>query len=484
MLSETASRVHGQQTLNLARTLLEAMPQLVWTCTPDGLCDYLNRQWLDFTGFPFSEQIGRGWINALHPDDRQRVSNAWNNSVADRAPYDIEYRIRRFDGVYRWFKTRGVPQLAPDDSVLRWIGTCTDIDDQKNAEDRFSGLLASISDPLFIIDHTWRYIFVNAPAAAFANTTPAEMVGKVVWDLFPDLKGERFELEAIRAFQTGQEVRYEKFNEQLNRWFEMDIFPDRTNIIVFTRDITARRNLELKIQQAVKLDSLGVLAGGVAHDFNNLLVGIMGNVSLALDILPESSSVRTMLEDAVIASERAALLTRQLLAYAGKGQFKLEKLDISSLVRDTRQIIRAKIPSYVDLKLFLDDRLPFVEGDFSQIQQVIMNLVINAAESLDSSKPGQVRVYTSSGEVSGATDLASGTYVSLRVEDEGAGMTPETVSRIFEPFFTTKFTGRGLGLAAVQGIVRSHLGTMSVDSVVGSGSTFTILFPACTNSRS
>src|SRR5271154_6116909 len=108
MLSETASRVHGQQTLNLARTLLEAMPQLVWTCTPDGLCDYLNRQWLDFTGFPFSEQIGRGWINALHPDDRQRVSNAWNNSVADRAPYDIEYRIRRFDGVYRWFKTRGV----------------------------------------------------------------------------------------------------------------------------------------------------------------------------------------------------------------------------------------------------------------------------------------------------------------------------------------------------------------------------------------
>jgi PAS domain S-box-containing protein len=481
MLSESASRVDGQQTLNLVRTLLEAMPQLVWTCTPDGLCDYLNRQWLDFTGFPFAEQIGKGWINALHPDDRQRVSNAWNNSVADRASYDIEFRIRRFDGVYRWFKTRAVPQFAPDDSVIRWIGTCTDIDDQKNAEDRFSGLLASISDPLFIIDDRWRYVFVNAPAAAFANMTPAEMTGRIVWDLFPAEKGGRFELEAIRAFQTGREVRYEKFNEQLNRWYEMDIFPDRTNIIVFTRDITARRNLELKIQQAVKLDSLGVLAGGVAHDFNNLLVGIMGNVSLALDILPESSAVRTMLEDAVIASERAALLTRQLLAYAGKGQFKLEKLDISSLVRDTRQIIRAKIPSYVDLKLFLNDNLPPIEGDFSQIQQVIMNLVINAAESLDSSKPGQVRVYTSSGEVSGATDLASGTYVSLRVEDEGAGMTPETISRIFEPFFTTKFTGRGLGLAAVQGIVRSHLGTMSVDSVVDRGSTFTILLPACTN---
>jgi signal transduction histidine kinase len=234
---------------------------------------------------------------------------------------------------------------------------------------------------------------------------------------------------------------------------------------------TGDEKLDQQYQQADKLDSLGVLAGGVAHDFNNLLVGIMGNISLALDILPESTPVRAMLEDAVIASERAALLTRQLLAYAGRGDVKLEMLDISSLVRDTRQLIRAKIPSYVVLKLFLDDRLPAVTGDFAQIQQVVMNLVINAAEAFDPAKPGQVRVYTSLDD----------SNVCIKVEDEGCGMSEETISRIFEPFFTTKFTGRGLGLAAAQGIVRSHKGVLEVKSDVGQGTTFTILLPACTN---
>jgi C4-dicarboxylate-specific signal transduction histidine kinase len=177
-----------------------------------------------------------------------------------------------------------------------------------------------------------------------------------------------------------------------------------------------------------------------------------------------------MLEDAVIASERAALLTRQLLAYAGRGDVKLEMLDIPTLVRDTRQLIRAKIPSYVDLKLFLDEQLPAVKGDFAQIQQVVMNLVINAAESFEATKPGQVRVYTCLNDAD----------VCIKVEDEGCGMSEETISRIFEPFFTTKFTGRGLGLAAAQGIVRSHGGTLEVKSAVGRGSTFTLLLPACT----
>jgi PAS domain S-box-containing protein len=481
MLSDAALLEDRHRTLELAKGLMESLPLLVWTCTPEGNCDYLSRQWLEYTGIPASEHLGASWIKALHPDDRDRAAEAWSNAVRGRRAYDLEYRIRRHDGAYRWFKTRGVAQTAPDGAITGWIGTCTDIENQKSAEERFSGLLASISDAVFIIDQNWHYVFVNAPAAAFANMSPDEMRGRVVFDLFPREKGGIFENNAIRAFQTGQEVRYETFNEESGRWYEMDIFPDRTNIIVFSRDITGRRTLEQKLQEADKFDSIAVLAGGVAHDFNNLLVGIMGNVSLALDILPESSSVRGMLEDAVIASERAALLTRQLLAYAGKGQFKLEKLDISRMVRDTRQLIRAKIPSHVDLKLLLDDHIPAVQADVAQIQQVVMNLVINAAESIDATRPGQVRVYTSTYEGPVTDDQASGCYVSLKVEDEGSGMPPETVSRIFEPFFTTKFTGRGLGLAAVQGIVRSHKGSLHVESLPGKGSTFTVLLPVCTD---
>jgi PAS domain S-box-containing protein len=468
MLPETASP---------AETLIEAMPLLFWTCTADGYCDYLSRQWVEFTGRPLADQLGTGWVESLHPDDRERACEGWKTAVLTRSIYDLEYRVRRNDGVYHWFKTRAVPQIGPDGEILRWLGTCTDIDEQKRAEQLFSGLLASISDGVAVIDHNWRYVFVNARAAAFANMSPTEMAGRVVWDLFPEEKGSRFEAEAKYAFETGQEVRYETFNDRSSRWYEMDIFPDRTNIIVFVRDITARRLLEQQLQQADKLDSLGVLAGGIAHDFNNLLVGIMGNVSLALDILPESSPVRGMLEDSVIASERAALLTRQLLAYAGKGQFKLEPIDLSALVRDTRQLVRANIPSHVDLKLFLDENLPVVKGDLAQLQQVVMNLVINAAESVDPSKPGQVRVHTARCHVTGPGALAE-LYVMLKVEDDGCGMSPETVSRIFEPFFTTKFTGRGLGLAAVQGIVRSHNGSLQVESAPGKGSTFIILLPA------
>lgn len=477
MLTEIAPYADKQP---LAQTLLEAMPLLVWTCTPDGLCDYLSPQWLEFTGVPLSNQLGYGWARNLHPDDRQRALAAWVNAIQGQAGYDLEYRIRRHDGVYCWFKTRGVPQTDAGGGILRWLGTCTDIDAQKTAEERFSGLLASISDGVSIIDHEWRVVFENERAAGYANLTPDQMTGRNLWDLFPDLKGSRFALEASRAFETGKGIRYEEFSEQSKRWQEMDIFPHGSNIIVFTRDITSRRLLDQKVQQAAKDASLGILAGGVAHDFNNLLVGIMGNVSLALDILEHSSPVRGMLEDAVIASERAALLTRQLLAYAGKGDIKPEKLDISALVRDTRQLVRANIPSHVDLKLFLHENLPPVWGDCSQLQQVIMNLIINASESLDAMGPGQVRVHTSSGYMHGTGDIAPGRYISLTVEDEGAGMTPEIVSRIFEPFFTTKFTGRGLGLAAVHGIVRSHKGSLHVESTVGQGSKFIVLLPTCT----
>ncbi len=469
-----------RQSADWAQTLVESMPQLIWTCAPNGQCDYLSRQWVEFTGVPEAQQLGDRWTGVLHPDDRPRAALAWNNAVQGKAVYDLEYRIRRHDGDYRWFKVRGLPQRGRDGSVIRWLGTCTDIDDRKTAEERLSGLLASICDPLWIIDREWRYVFVNPPGAAYAGLPPSELAGRVVWDVFPEERGSQFEAEASRVFETGKEVRYELYHDYYGRWYEMDIYPSGSSIIVISRDITARRELEKQLQQTAKLESLGVLAGGIAHDFNNLLVGIMGNVSLALDMLPEPAAVRGILEDAVTASERAALLTRQLLAYAGKGQLRLENLDISSIVRDTQQLIRAKIPSHVRVRLQLADHLPPVHGDFSQIQQVVMNLVINGAEAIEERRPGEVRVQTCRRQVSDRSGLADGEYILLRVEDDGCGMSAETLNRIFEPFFTTKFTGRGLGLAAAQGIVRSHKGDMQVESTPGQGSIFTILLPVST----
>ena len=245
-----------------------------------------------------------------------------------------------------------------------------------------------------------------------------------------------------------------------------------------------RRRLEEHVHQNQKMESLGVLAGGVAHDFNNLLVGIMGNASLAIDMLPESSPVAPLLDDVVLASQKAADLTRQMLAYAGKGRFVSEPTDLSALVQDISGLVRTAISKKVQLDLQLEPNLPPIDADPTQIQQLVMNLLINGAEAIGD-KVGTVTVKTGLREVDAATltthftsqGIESGSFVFLEVSDTGCGMDNATQSRIFEPFFTTKFTGRGLGLAAALGIVRGHKGALKVSSETGKGSRFEILFP-------
>src|SRR5262249_43786801 len=209
------------------------------------------------------------------------------------------------------------------------------------------------------------------------------------------------------------------------------------------------------IRQNQRMERLGVLAGGVAHDFNNLLVGIMGNASLAIDMLPESSPLLPLLDDVVLASQKAADLTRQMLAYAGKGRFVSEPTDLSALVQDIGGLVRTSSPSRVRIELSLEPNLPPIEADPTQIQQLVMNLVINGAEAIGD-KTGTVSVSTGRTQVDPeeltgyftAQGMQSGSYLLLEVKDTGCGMDAATRSRIFEPFFTTKFTGPGLGLAA------------------------------------
>jgi nitrogen-specific signal transduction histidine kinase/CheY-like chemotaxis protein len=262
-------------------------------------------------------------------------------------------------------------------------------------------------------------------------------------------------------------------------------------VVLVFRDISEaratereRRTMEERLQQAAKLESLGVLAGGIAHDFNNLLVGILGNASLSLETLPEDSEVRPMLDQVVTAAQRAADLTRQMLAYAGKGKFYVEKVRMGELVRDTLPLIQSSIPRSVRLEVEIHDDC-LVEADATQLQQIIMNLVINAGEAC-SGRSGLVRVATSDLQIDqgampgvfGATSIEPGAYVCLEVRDNGTGMDQETLGKIFDPFFTTKFTGRGLGLAATLGIVRGHGGVLQVESKPGEGSRFRVLLPA------
>jgi two-component system CheB/CheR fusion protein len=260
-------------------------------------------------------------------------------------------------------------------------------------------------------------------------------------------------------------------------------FESERRILLAIEDVTEVRKAEVGLRQSQKMEAIGYLAAGVAHDFNNLLTGVIGNASLLMESLPEYGIGKSLLRSVISGGERAAELTRQLLAYAGKGRFYMERVQLSEIVIQTGTLIHASIPVNVQLRLDLDKDLPLLLADPGQIQQVVMNLVINAAEAIGEAG-GSVLVKTGRQTVTNDSlpdlyldgKLAPGEYIFLEVNDNGSGMDEQTIRKIFDPFFTTKFSGRGLGLAAVQGIVRQHKGAIQIHSVPGRGSSFRVLF--------
>ncbi|MHC4600656.1 MAG: hybrid sensor histidine kinase/response regulator [Planctomycetota bacterium] len=251
-----------------------------------------------------------------------------------------------------------------------------------------------------------------------------------------------------------------------------------------------RRKFHQQMQQTQKLESLGVLAGGIAHDFNNLLTGVLGNADLARMELDTDHPARPFIHHVETATRRLADLTNQMLAYSGRGQFVVEPLHLSNLVEEMGRLLEISISKDVDLVYEVEADLPLIKADPTQIRQVIMNLITNASEALED-RPGRIVARTGAveadrkilGETVLGEALPEGSYVFLEVSDTGRGMDAETCAKIFDPFYTTKFTGRGLGLAAVLGIVRSHGGAIRLDSEPGQGTTFRVLLPATPETR-
>ena len=260
-----------------------------------------------------------------------------------------------------------------------------------------------------------------------------------------------------------------------------------TALSVIVRDLSEQKRDEESLRETQKLESLGLLAGGIAHDFNNLLTGVIGNASLLTEEFPGDSMQAETVRSLIGAAERMARLTSQMLAYSGRGHFVIEAVDLSRQVVQITSLIQASIPKNVELRLSLAKNPPLIDADISQLQQVIMNLVINAAEAVGTAS-GSVEISTSVNNV-GEEELRAnatrntpppGEYVVLTVEDTGHGMDEGTRARIFDPFFTTKFTGRGLGLSSVLGIVRGHKGLITVNSHLGRGTKFRVFFPMST----
>jgi PAS domain S-box-containing protein len=357
---------------------------------------------------------------------------------------------------------------------------------------RYRLLIDGVQDyALYTIDSARRVVGWNNGAEKMFGYTEAEILGRNCSCLYlPEDVREKGILPALKEADLQGWVESEgwRVRKDGTRFFANGVLASLgrgaiREYGILIRDVTERRRSEEALRQAQKLESIGVLAGGIAHDFNNLLAGIVLAIGQAKASLPPENPALADLEVAEHCSQRAGELTNQLLAYAGKGKFLITRFDLSTLIAEMLPLIGASISKAVQLKLLLTPDLPWIEGDASQIRQVVMNLIINGAEAVGDGG-GIVRISTgisdhelSADEAAGATENPV-SDVYLKVQDSGSGMDDTTKAKIFDPFFTTKFAGRGLGLAAVAGILRGHMGRLDLQSVPGEGTTFTVFFPA------
>src|SRR6185369_14070712 len=386
------------------------------------------------------------------------------------------------------------------------LAVVRDITERKRAEEnfrlsekRFRDIVESSLQGMII--HQGGIIRYANPSAAtmFGYPSPQDLEGQETWNTLADpndLTMLRARVEAVyrgeriaphpgwRAKRKDGSIFWVTTTASLVSWNNRpaiaSIYLDITEL---KRAEEEKRKLEVQIQHAQKLESLGVMAGGIAHDFNNLLTSILGNAGVAQLKLPNESPASPLLHEIEMAAQRAADLTQQMLDYSGKGRFLIEVLRLDTLVQEMTKLLGAVICKKANLRL--EAAPASVEGDATQIRQVVMNLILNASDALQE-KCGAIDVRTGVRQLDADFlrsalcfgELCAGDYAYVEVADNGCGMSSETVARIFDPFFTTKFSGRGLGLAAVQGIVRGHRGIIKVASTPGQGTLFQVFFPS------
>jgi len=386
--------------------------------------------------------------------------------------------------------------------LLRDITDRRQVEDAlRESEERFEQFMRYLPASAYIKDSQGRFVYMNDYVEQAFGWNVRASIGKTDFDLFPESYAQAYQgddrltLQRNAVQRTVEQVpQRDQIRTMLTYRFPI-IRSDAPPLLgAISLDITdrqradeERRKLEQQMQQTQKLESLGLLGGGIAHDFNNLLMGILGNADLALQQLSANAPVRECLEKVITATRRASELANQLLAYSGEGKLTVKPLNLSDLIRDLYDLLVVSVSKKTTLDLQLKDGLPAIECDINQIRQVIMNLVINASEACGD-QSGRILIETGLRHWDSQNQhspylpeiIPTGNYVFLSIGDTGCGMDETTRSRMFDPFFSTKFAGRGLGLAATLGIIRSHRGTVQVASAEGVGTTVTVLLPIST----
>ena len=442
------------------------------------------------------------WHALTHPDDIPHLTEVWGEMLSGRRrQYRCDWRLRGSDG--RWHWVRSVARTTESDGegrALRIAGIYFDIGPFKAAEaarDEIEADLASVIEgsphPLFIVDERCRILRWNRSANELAVRLSGRSVltGDDVTKLSPVRDPAAARSYVVRAL-GGESVSVEREVTDAggSMWLDVSARPlpaaasGAPRVVITAVDVTERHQIQAARAQMLKLESLGLLAGGVAHDFNNLLTAIIGNVELAIDSGEIDTATVEGLDDALVAARRAAEVAGWLLEYAGQRPAKATRIDCGAVARETVRLLRKSLPNTVQVREDLACPAPLAFADRTQFQQMLINLIVNARDAV-TEFGGEIVVQTRAVTLTPelrkhalvATHSPSDSYVSVVVEDDGPGMDRATLDRIFEPFFTTKPGGHGLGLASVIGAVRANNALLFVDSAPGRGTRFEVLFP-------
>jgi PAS domain S-box-containing protein len=492
------------------RALVRASSSLVWTASADGYVVDMP-EWRAFSGQTVEQIHGWGWVDSLHPDDRERGAAAWKQAVDTRSFYESEYRIRRRDGVYVWHRDRGVPILEADGSVREWVGFCLDIELRKQAEEkrveaetalrhlnevlekrveseaRERARIWNVSqDMLAVSDPEGKLLSVNPAWTTTLGWHETDLVGKTFTCLVhPDDRSKsRAELARLAEGNIARQLENRlRHKDGSFRWLSWTAVPDRGRIYAVARDVTAikaaeeeLRSSRQELQRVGRQLTMGAITASIAHEIKQPLTAIVANAEAALQWLanmpPNRDKAMATLERIVRDGRRAGRVIETVRAMFKKDSEEKALLDVNNVVRQVFGLLRSELQkNEVIVEYELDPELPRVLGDQVQLQQVILNLAMNAIDAMSAvtDRPRCLRVS------SARYDPAR---LILVLQDSGTGIDPDHIDRIFEPFFTTKSHGMGLGLSICRSIVEAHRGQLTASLDRPHGTAFQVILPA------
>jgi len=475
------------------RIMANTAPVMIWMSGTNKRCDYFNNRWLDFTGRTLEQELGDGWAKGVHRDDLERCLEIYRNSFDARQEFTMEYRLRRWDGEYGWVLNHGVPRFEPAGIFLGYIGSCIDVTERKHAEEKFRLAVEASPSAIVMTNQQGKIVLVNAQAESLFGYLRDELIDQPVEILVPERfrashpahRAEFCAASQPRAMGAGRDL-FARRKDGTERLVEIGLAPIHTQegILALTAilDITERRRAELELREQQlnlvhmsRVSTMGELAASLAHELNQPLTAILSNAQAAQRFLAANPTdleeVREILKDIVQDNSRAGEVIHRMRALVKKGELDIMPLDLAALIRDVVLLVRSDATLHnIHVSLEVDTHLPPVRGDKVQLQQVTLNLLLNAFDAMHDCPPDKREIH-----VRAARD--GGRMVEITVADHGAGLTIDKLEKIFQPFYTTKHDGLGLGLSISRSIIEAHGGRLWADNNPDRGATFYFTLP-------